>query len=139
MKYIITEEQFKGINKTIIKLIDTEGILNASDIVGGYDTLKELLGNYEIRTQLKIDTIKKFMSQRAATGFHLGEYDEEPIPYFENNDGYHQIEYLGPSKAIINVWGGYNGQTDLGEYGVSYGDLPEKSLDDIIEMLINHY
>ena len=139
MKYIITEEQLKGINKTIIKLIDTEGILKAIDVVGDFDTLKELLGNYEIPRQLKIDTIKEFMSQRAATGFHLGEYDEEPIPYFENNDGYHQIEYLGPSKAIINVWGGYNGQTDLGEYGVSYGDLPEKSLDDIIEMLINHY
>jgi hypothetical protein len=138
MKYIITEEQLKGINKTIIKLIDTEGIVNASDIVGGYDTLKELLGNYEIRTQLKIDTIKKFIDTKTDGGFHLGEFDEEPIPYFENNDGYHQIEYLGPSRAIINVWGGYNGQTDKGEYGKRYEDLPEKSLDDIIEMIINH-
>ena len=48
MKYIITEEQLKGINKTIIKLIDTEGILKTIDVVGDYDTLKELLGDYEI-------------------------------------------------------------------------------------------
>jgi hypothetical protein len=139
MKYIITEEQLKGINKTIIKLIDTEGIVNAIDIVGGYDILKELLGDYEIRTQLKINTIKKFIDNQTGGGIHLGEIDEEPIPYFENDDGYHQIEYLGPSRAIINVWGGYNGQTDKGEYGKRYEDLPEKSLDDIIEIIINHY
>jgi hypothetical protein len=138
MKYIITEEQFKGINKTIIKLIDTEGILKTIDVVGDYDTLKELLGDYEIPKQFKVDAIKGYIDNQTGGGIHLGEIDEEPIPYFENNDGYHQIEYLGPSRAIINVWGGYNGQTDKGEYGKRYEDLPEKSLDDIIEMISNH-
>ena len=139
MKYIITEEQLKGINKTIIKLIDTEGILKTIDVVGDYDTLKELLGDYEIPKQLKVDAIKGYIDNQTGGGIHLGEIDEEPIPYFENDDGYHQIEYLGPSRAIINVWGGYNGQTDKGEYGKRYEDLPEKSLDDIIEIIINHY
>lgn len=138
MKYIITEEQLKGINKTIIKLIDAEGILKVIDIVGGYDTLKELLGDYEIPKQLKIDAIKGYIDNHTGGGIHLGELDENPIPYFENDNGYHQIEYLGPSRAIINVWGGYNGLTDKGEYGVYYEKLPEKSLDDIIEMIINH-
>lgn len=138
MKYIINEEQLKGITKSIIKLIDAEGILKVIDIVGGYDTLKELLGDYDIPKQLKIDTIKDYIDTKTDGGIHLGELDEEPIPYHEDNDGYHQIEYLGPSRAIINVWGGYNGQTDKGEYGVYYEKLPEKSLDDIIEMIINH-
>lgn len=137
MKYIINEEQLKGITKSIIKLIDDEGILKAIDVVGGFDTLKELLGDYDIPKQLKIDAIKGFVDNHGG-GVHLGEIDEEPIPYFENNDGYHQIEYLGLLKAVINVWGGYNFQTDKGEYGVYYEKLPEKSLDDIIEMIINH-
>jgi hypothetical protein len=138
MKYIITEEQLNNASKSIIDLIDREGIITASKFVSGYNNLKGLLGDYEIPKRLKIDAIKGYIDNQTGGGIHLGEIDEEPIPYFENKDGYHQIEYLGPSRAIINVWGGYNGQTDKGEYGKRYEDLPEKSLDDIIEMLINH-
>jgi hypothetical protein len=138
MKYIITEEQLKGVNKSIIRLINTEGIFKASEIVGGYDSLKELLGDYEIPKQLKINTIKEFIDTKTDGGFHLGEFDEEAIPYHEDSRGYHQIEYLGYSKVIINIWGGYENSRDMGGYGVSYEGLPDKSLDDIIEMIINH-
>jgi hypothetical protein len=137
MKYIITEEKLNRISKLIIEMINKEGIVTASKFFGGYDSMKKLLGDYEIPKQAKIDTIKKFIDDESGYGIHLGEIDEEPIPYREDNNGYHQIEYLGYSKVIVNVWGGYKNQTDKGEYGVHYDNLPEKSLDDIIEMIIN--
>ena len=137
MKYIITEEKLNRISKLIIEMINKEGIVTASKFFSGYDNMKKLLGDYEIPKQLKIDTIKKFIDNKTDGGIHLGELDEEPIPYFENQSGYHQIEYLGPSRAIINVWGGYDNSRDMGEYGVHYEELTNKSLDDIIEMIIN--
>ena len=129
MKYIITEEQLKGVNKSIIRLINTEGIFKASEIVGGYDSLKELLGDYEIPKQLKIDTIKNYIDNG---GIHLGELDEEPIFYYKDNDGYHNIDYLGYSNAIINVWGGHENLRDMGGYSVRYDKLTSKTLDDIV-------
>jgi hypothetical protein len=138
MKYIITEEQLNNATKSIIELIDKEGIITASKFVSGYHNLKELLGDYEIPKQLKINTIKNYIDTKTHGGIHLGELDEEPIPYFENQSGYHQIEYLGYSNAIINVWGGYENQIDNGEYSVRYDKLTSKSLDDILDMIINH-
>jgi hypothetical protein len=140
MKYIITEEQLKGINKSIIKLINTEGIFKASEIVGGYNSLKELLGDYEIPKQLKVDTIKEFVDNNAlfGDGVHLSEIDEEPIPYREDNSGYYQIESLHSSGVNIIGWGGYKYQTEIADYDLPYEELTNKSLDDIIEMIFNH-
>jgi hypothetical protein len=138
MKYIITEEQLNNATKSIIELIDKEGIITASKFVSGYYNLKELLGDYEIPKQLKIDTIKNYIDTKTDGGIHLGELDEEPIPYYEDSDGYHHIEYLSYSYVIVNVWGGYENQIDKGEYQVYYDKLTSKTLDDIIEMLISH-
>jgi len=138
MKYIITEEQLNNATKSIIELIDKEGIITASKFVSGYHNLKELLGDYEIPKQLKINTIKNYIDTKTHGGIHLGELDEEPIPYYEDSDGYHHIEYLSYSYVIVNVWGGYENSRDMGEYQVYYDKLTSKTLDDIIEMLINH-
>jgi len=138
MKYIITEEQLNNASKSIIELIDKEGIITASKFVSGYNNLKELLGDYEIPDKVKIDTIKNYINNKTDGGVHLGELDEEPIFYYKDNDGYHNIEYLGYSNAIINVWGGHENSRDMGEYSVRYDKLTSKTLDDIIEMLINH-
>ena len=139
MKYIITEEQLNNATKSIIELIDKEGIINASKFVSGYHNLKELLGDYEIPEKLKINTIKNYIDTKTDGGIHLGELDEEPIPYYEDSDGYyHHIEYLSYSYVIVNVCGGYENQIDKGEYQVYYDKLTSKTLDDIIDMLINH-
>lgn len=138
MKYLITEEQLINVSETFVELINNVGIITASKIVSGYDNLKKLLGDYEIPDKLKIETIKEFIDTKTDGGIHLGELDEDPIPYHEDNDGYHQIEYLGYNNAIINVWGGYENQIDKGEYNVRYDKLTSKTLDDILEMIISH-
>jgi hypothetical protein len=138
MKYIITEERLNNITKSIIDLIDKQGITTASKFVGSYYTLKELLGDYEIPKDIKIATIREYINTKTDGGIHLGELDEEPIPYYEDNDGYHHIEYLSYSYVIVNVWGGHENQIDKGEYQVYYDKLTSKTLDDILEMIISH-
>jgi hypothetical protein len=86
MKYIITEEQLNNATKSIIDLIDREGIITASKFVSGYNNLKELLGDYEIPDKVKIDTIKNYINNKTDGGVHLGELDEEPIFYYKDND-----------------------------------------------------
>jgi hypothetical protein len=138
MKYIITEEQLSNASKSLIELINKEGLTTASKFASGYDNLKTLLGDYEIPKDIKIATIREYIDTKTDGGVHLSELNEDPIPYHEDDNGYHQIEYLGYSNAIINVYGGYENQIDKGEYQVYYDKLTSKTLDDIIDMLINH-
>jgi hypothetical protein len=138
MKYIITEEQLSNASKSLIELINKEGLITASKFASGYDNLKTLLGDYEISKDIKIAAIRDYIYTKTDGGVHLGELDEDPIPYHEDSKGFHQIEYLGYSNAIINVWGGHEGSRDMGEYSVRYDELTSKSLDDILEMIINH-
>jgi len=140
MKYIITEEQLNNASKSIIELIDKEGIITASKFVSGYYNLKELLGDYEIPKQLKIDTIKEFVRNvnLIGDGIHLSEIDEEPLPYREDNSGFYQIESLHSSSVGIMGWGGYKHQRIIADYDLPYEELTDKSLDDIIEILIDH-
>lgn len=138
MKYIITEEQLSNASKSLIELINKEGLTTASKFASGYDNLKTLLGDYEIPKDIKIATIREYIDTKTDGGVHLSELNEDPIPYHEDDNGYHQIEYLGYSNAIINVYGGYENQIDKGEYSVRYDKLTSKSLDDILDMIINH-
>jgi hypothetical protein len=120
-----------------IKLIDKIGFVDASKYVGGYNNLKKLLGDYELPKNIKIDTIKTLISN-TDEGISLFDFVGGPIPYREDNNGYyHQIEYLGPTKAIINVYGGYDNGIDAGEYGITYESLPNKSLEDIFEIILD--
>jgi len=125
----------EGIKDKLIKLIDETGIVSAARYVGGYDELKRLLGDYEIPYDMKIDVIQELVSQDEYEGINLFDFGG-PISYKEDSEGIHQIEYLGRSKAIINIWGGYEFSMDKGEYGVYYENLPEKALNDIFEIAL---
>jgi len=118
----------------VLDFIDEFGMYRAISFFGG-DVLKDILlkdilGNTQLKIE-KIDIIKKFLSDIGGITLELA------IPYKEDNHGhYHQIEFLGVEKAIINVYGGYKNETDLGEYEVTYSYLPDKSVDDIFEIIM---
>ena len=125
----------EGIKDKMIKLIDETGVVSAARYVGGYDELKRLLGDYEIPYDMKIDVIQELVSQDEYEGINLFDFGG-PIFYKEGSEGIHQIEYLGRSRAIINIWGGYEFSMDKGEYGVYYENLSEKALNDIFEIAL---
>jgi hypothetical protein len=124
----------ESVKDKMIELIDDSGVITASRFVGGYKELKDIVGDDEISRGEKVQIIMKYIRDND-DGVSLFEFGG-PIPYREDDSAYHQIEYLGPSRAIINVYTGYNNETDGGEYGVSYESLPKKSLEDIFEIIM---
>jgi len=112
----------------VLDFIDEFGMYRAISFFGG-DVLKDILGNTQLKIE-KIDIIKKFLSDIGGITLELA------IPYKEDNHGnYHQIEFLGVKKAIINVYR-RDEMKDLGEYEVTYSYLPDKSVDDIFEIIM---
>ena len=125
-------EDFK---EDLIKVIDRDGLETASKLVSGYDNLINLLGDYQIPKKVKIRTIKEYMERIG--GLSLFEVNQEPILYRETNTEYQEIVHLSINNVIIDRWGGYENQTHLGEFPVRYEVLPEKLIDDILEIILN--
>lgn len=125
-------EDFK---EGLIKVLDRDGLETASKLVSGYDNLINLLGDYQIPKEVKIKTIKKYMERIGGIG--LEEINQDTIPYTETNTEYQEIVYLGINNVIVDIWGGYKNQTHLGEFPVRYENLTEKTIDDIVEIVLN--
>ena len=125
-------EDFK---EDLIKVIDRDGLETASKLVSGYDNLINLLGDYQIPKKVKIRTIKEYMERIG--GLSLFEVNQEPILYRETNTEYQEIVHLSINNVIIDRWGGYENQTHLGEFPVRYEVLPEKLIDNILEIILN--
>ena len=125
-------EDFK---EDLIKVIDRDGLETASKLVSGYDNLINLLGDYQIPKKVKIRTIKEYMERIG--GLSLFEVNQEPIPYRETNTEYQEIVHLSINSIVVDRWGGYENQTHLGEFPVRYEVLPEKLIDDILEIILN--
>ena len=125
-------EDFK---EDLIKVLDRDGLETASKLVSGYDNLINLLGDYQIPKKVKIRTIKEYMERIG--GLSLFEVNQEPILYRETNTEYQEIVHLSINNVIIDRWGGYENQTHLGEFPVRYEVLPEKLIDDILEIILN--
>ena len=125
----------ESIKDDIIKILDSEGINTASQLVSGYDNLIKLLDGYEIPKETKIITIRDYL--KPILGVNLLGIDEQPIPYKETNSEYHEIGYIGSNFVSVERWGGYKNQTFNGEYEVRYEDLPEKTIDDILDIVLN--
>lgn len=125
----------ESIKDDIIKVLDREGINTASQLVSGYDNLIKLLDGYEIPKETKIKTIRDYL--KPILGVNLLGIDEQLIPYKETNSEYHEIGYIGSNFVTIERWGGNKNQTFNGEYEVRYEDLPEKTIDDILDIVLN--
>ena len=125
-------EDFKG---DLIKTIDREGLETASKLVSGYDNLVNLLGDYQIPKKDKIKTIRDYMENIG--GLSLFDVNQEPIPYRETNTEYQEIVHLSINSIVVDRWGGYENQTHLGEFPVRYEILPEKLIDDILNIILN--
>ena len=117
----------ESLNKNLMKLIDEKGVMYTAKFTGGYDTLVDLLGDYQIPKELLIKDIKNFIDEIYYTVFSFSEFSYETIPYKEVNDEYHEIVELGSNGVLI--------ETLKGEYRVPYEELTYKTIVDIFEII----
>ena len=143
-------KQVMNINESssekLIKYVYDNGAISTAKLVGGYDNLLKLLGNYTIPKETLIKDIEWFLDEklddndanRDDTGhgdFSFSEFGLPEIFYKEVNDDYHEIVFLGVKNVGIDVYHGFDLQTKQDEYLVPYNELPYKSLIDIVEMI----
>lgn len=117
----------------LMKIVYKKGVFEATRLVGDYQNLLKMISPNEIPIEMKGEAIVDYLG-RVSDGYGVGfgEIGIDPILWKETRDEIHQIEYLGRSGVIVQVWGGYNWDTDIGEYGIPYEALPHKILDEIL-------
>ena len=107
----------------IIDFINEEGLNNAVKFFGGY-----------------IMAIQEFMNNVSAD---LLSIEEDPIPYKETDDEYHEIGYIRPSGVTVDVFLPNRGTQYLNpliykeDYYLPYEKLTYKIITDIYQILVD--
>ena len=124
----------------IIDFINEKGLNNAVKFFGGYDDLIDLLGDYKIPKETYIMAIQEFWDNVSADLLSIG---EDPIPYKETDDEYHEIGYIRPSGVTVDVFLPNRGTQYLNpliykeDYYLPYEKLTYKIITDIYQILVD--
>ena len=114
-------DKLRLMTKTIgvIQMMKSIGLKDLLEKTGGLDFLTE-------------DELAKSIQECVdITGpMQYNELGIEPILWRENRylDEIHQIEYFSGLGCVVQVWGGYNYNTDEGTYNVKYYNMEKMPL-----------
>ena len=113
------KEKLQNMTKAVgvIQMVKSIGLKDYFEKVGGLDFMTE----DEI-----IKTIQECVD--IVGPLQYNELGIEPILWRENRDEIHQIEYFSGLGCVVQVWGGYNYNTDEGEYNIKYYSMNKDQL-----------
>jgi hypothetical protein len=117
------------------KMIKILGVSDAIKYFGNYYTIEPYLKEID-----KVNFIKEKVAELCefhGGGFGLVEIFEEPIHFSEDENELRQIEYLGKTRATIDVYDEVMG-SHLGDYNIPYESLPSEIIEQLVEILLNH-
>ena len=105
----------------------TIGLVQMAKSIGLQDLFKKTEG-FDFLTEEEL--IKSIQESVDIAGGAL-QYDElgiQPILWRETQDEIHQIEFFSDKRVTVQVWEGYNYDTDGGEYHLPYERLNKDEL-----------
>lgn len=104
----------------------TIGVIQMMKSIG----LKDLLEKTEGFDFLTEDELSKSIQECVdITGpMQYNELGIQPILWRETRDEIHLLEYFSGTRAVVQVWEGYNYDTDGGEYQVFYHSMNKDQL-----------
>ena len=138
-------------------LIDSLGLYDAIEYVGGYENLKNMIGDYDIKSMISNSVISKrdkvilikqlvreineSLGNQPEEGFWCSELDKDPLyidPSFVYDDEITLIldELFYRNGVVMYYYGGENNSREMGNTEEEYDYLPESILDEIIEYLL---
>jgi hypothetical protein len=136
LKKYLTEEMNK--KDKIISLIKNHGLYLAVKMVGGYETLKKLIGGYNsISRERIIDTIDDLVSDYDDT-IALVDINMNPIIIREADGELCQIEMLYSTGVGISCYGGYKYEQELDFIVTNYFELDNEGIYEIFEGLMDY-
>ena len=119
-----TQEKLRDKLRLMTKTI---GLIQMMKSIGLEELFKKTEG-FDFLTEVEL--IKTIQECVDIVGEPL-QYDElgiEPILWRETQDEIHQIEFFSDKRVTVQVWGGYNYDTDEGEYHLPYERLNKDEL-----------
>ena len=112
-------DKLRLMTKTIgvIQMMKSIGLKDLLEKTGGLDFLTE-------------DELAKSIQECVdITGpMQYNELGIQPILWRETRDEIHQLEYFSGLGCVVQVWEGYNYNTDGGEYNVKYYNMEKMPL-----------
>jgi hypothetical protein len=105
----------------------TIGLVQMMKSIGLQDLFKKTEG-FDFLTEEELRKSIQECVDIAGGSMQYNELGIEPILWREDENEIHQLEYFGGKRVTVNVWGGYNYDTDEGEYHVSYEMLNKDQL-----------
>ena len=133
MKYIITESQKENLRDFIKDKIENGDLIEIAKYMGGYNVIKNIMGEYGISKEDKINSIIKNRETTLNTFFLRGEHQ---IIFDEPQHGLKFVIYsLNPHTVGVEEYGN-GGIVFFERHQISYKNLPSNILDKIIDTLI---
>jgi len=133
------------------------GLSDAIKYFGGYENLKSMIGDYDIKSVMLNSVISKrdkvilirqlvkeineSLGNQPEDGFWYSDLDKDPLdvdPSFVYDDVITliQIELFYLNGVVMYYYGGENNSREMGNTEEDYDYLPESILDEIIEYLL---
>ena len=105
----------------------TIGLVQMAKSIGLQDLFKKTEGFDFLTEEELIKTIRECVDV-AGGALQYNELGIEPILWRETQDEIHQIEFFSDKRVTVQVWEGYNYDTDGGEYHLPYERLNKDEL-----------
>ena len=135
--------------ETVRNMITKHGLYYTIKLMGGYDRVERLVGDYKISKTEKINAIiervtdiHQSIGDNDSVEVWITDIGREPIEYNGlNNAGtrydYQLIEVLYRDGVIVYGYRDkYSGQ-DMGSFERDYEDLSDEEIDDILKTIMN--
>lgn len=156
MKLIGTIQSIINENR-VVDMVKTLGLSDAIKYFGGYENLKSMIGDYDIKSVMLNSVISKrdkvilirqlvkeineSLGNQPEDGFWYSDLDKDPLdvdPSFVYDDVITliQIELFYLNGVVMYYYGGENNSREMGNTEEDYDYLPESILDEIIEYLL---
>ena len=105
----------------------TIGLVQMAKSIGLQDLFKKTEGFDFLTEEELIKTIRECVDV-AGGALQYNELGIEPILWRETQDEIHQIEFFSDKRVTVQVWEGYNYNTDGGQYYLQYERLNKDEL-----------
>ena len=156
MKLIGTIQSIINENR-VVDMVKTLGLSDAIKYFGGYENLKSMIGDYDIKSVMlnsvisrkdKVELIRQLVKEineslgnDSDDGFWFEDLGKDPLdvdPSFVYDDEITliQIELFYLNGVVMYYYGGENNSREMGNTEEDYDYLPESILDEIIEYLL---
>jgi len=126
---------FEDKEEVIRRMVNKIGLNQTIKMMGNYHKVKPYLKVIDKVNFIK-EKIDEISKELGSSGFSLYELNEPPIFYDEDDNELKQIEYLGEDSVYVDVYND-DSNTHVGDFEVTYEDLPVEIIEEIFEILLN--